>query len=73
MIFPGHPSGPKRVTVEYLIFNTLKLFWLILGQRKLAFLSFYEKEKEFSCHFGHNIISNGLNQAIRNNIGQKDN
>ena len=32
-----------------------------------------KKKNEFSCVFGHNIISNGLYQAIRNNIGQKDN
>ena len=28
-----------------------------------------KKETEFSCRFGHNIISNILSQAIRNNIG----
>ena len=30
-----------------------------------------KKENEFSCIFGHNIISNGLYQAIRNNIDYK--
>ena len=30
-----------------------------------------KKENEFSYFFGHNIISNCLSKAIRNNIGQK--
>ena len=30
-----------------------------------------KKGKEFSCLFGHNIISNGLYQAIKNNIVAK--
>ena len=34
---------------------------------------FMKKENEFSCHFGYNITSNGLYQAIRNNFDQKDN
>ena len=29
-----------------------------------------KKKQEFSCLFGHNIIFNGLYQAIRNIIGQ---
>ena len=30
-----------------------------------------KKENEFCCLFGHNIISNGLYQVIRNNIETK--
>ena len=30
-----------------------------------------KNENEFSCHFGQNIISNDLYQAIRNNIVAK--
>ena len=30
-----------------------------------------KKENEFSCLFGHNIISNGLYQAIRYNVEAK--
>ena len=31
-----------------------------------------KNEKEFRCYFGHNIISNGLYQANRNNIEHKN-
>ena len=33
--------------------------------------NFMKKKSEFSCLFGHNIISNGLCQTIRNNIVAK--
>ena len=47
------------------------IFWPILGQRKTSLVIFYEKEREFSCLFDHNIISNGLYQALRNKIVAK--
>ena len=52
--------------------TTLKLFWPILGQRKNSLVIFFmKKENEFSCLFGHNIISISLYQTIRNNIADK--
>ena len=41
--------------------NTLKDFWLILGQRKTRLVVFlWKKKNKFSCFFELNIISNGL-------------
>ena len=55
-----------------LIFNTLQLFWLILGLRKTSLvIILWKNENEFSCLFGHNIIFNDLYKAIRNNIVAK--
>ena len=58
------PGSPPKV-------NTLMLFWPIISQRKTSLVFFLRKENEFSCLFGHNIISLGLYQAIRNNIVTK--
>ena len=54
-----------------IILNTLILFWLTLGQWKTSKVVFLKKKNEFSCLFGHNIISNSLYQTIRNDIGKK--
>ena len=51
--------------------NTFNLFGPYWAKGKLAQLSFYENENLFSCLFGHNIISNGLYQAIKNKIVAK--
>ena len=59
--------------LKILMFNTLKHFWPRLGQRKTSLDIFMKRENKFSYLFGHNIISNGIYQAIRNNFGQKDN
>ena len=48
--------------INYII-NTLMFFWPILGQRKKINSLLMKKENEFSCLFGHNIISNDLYQA----------
>ena len=54
--------------------NTLKVFWPIFGQRKTSILIFFEKIEGVQLFFfGHNIIFNDVYQAIRHNIGQKDN
>ena len=62
----------KEGKFPYPEINTLMLFSPYLAKGKHAQLSFFMK-KEFSCLFGHDIISNGLYQAIRNNnIGRND-
>ena len=53
----------------HLIINTLKNFWLIMGQRKNSLVVFLWKRRTTSVFFGHYIISNGLYQAMRSNIG----
>ena len=54
------------------IYNCLRRFFVHIWpkENELSYI-FIKKENEFSCLIGHNIISNGLFQAIRNNIGQK--
>ena len=52
----------------YLTLNTLMLFWLILGQRKSSLVVFLSKRGMSSVVFLTKIISNSLNQVIRNNI-----
>ena len=71
--FPDEVSNTPWVysgIPNFLHFNTLILFCSKENQLSCVFM---KKENEFSCLFGHNIISNGLYQAIRSNIGQKDN
>ena len=47
------------------------LFWSILGQRKTSLFVFYEKGEQVQLFFWSIFFSNGLYQAIRNNIVAK--
>ena len=63
-----------KATIIMSITYHFDVFWLILDQRKTSLVVFFMKmENEFNCLFGLNIISNGLYQAMRNNISQKEN
>ena len=48
--------------------NTLKVFGPYWAKGKLVQLYFYKKGERVQLSFLHNVISNGLNQGIRNNM-----
>ena len=49
----------------------MKLYWPLLGQKKTCLVIFLWKRKTSSDVFLANVISNGLYQAIKNNIVAK--
>ena len=53
--------------------NAILTLWCFIGSYWAFSLWERERRKSSVCFFGHNIISNSLYKAIRNNIGQKDN
>ena len=60
-----------KQTLRSKSFNTMKLFWLILDQRKTTLVIFLWKMRTSSLVFLANIISNALYQTIRNNVVAK--
>ena len=55
-----------------LIITLLYIFGPLWAKGKLTWLTFYENGERVQLFFGNNIISNGLYQAIRNNIVAKN-